>query len=202
MESLSELLTQRAPGPTPSFNVFDLLRVLELIARTGSVGRGKLAEDLEIGAGVIRTLINRLREAGLISISKLGCSLTPKGLELWNEFQLVLPQKVRLTESDLALAPHSVAILVKSRSDRVRNGLEQRDAAVAAGSKGAVTLVFTKNRLAAPMVSEDVAKDYPIAFSQLTRVMKLQENDVVVVACAESLKRAEYGALAAAWTLI
>jgi len=196
------LSMQKAPGPYPSFTVFDLLRVIELIGRKGPIGRGKLAEELVIGGGVIRTLVNRLKDSGMISTSKLGCSLTEKGSELWNRFQMMIPQKVRLMESDLALAPYSVAVLVKGRGDKVRHGLEQRDAAVAVGAKGATTLVFKASKLVAPMVSEDLAKDYPVAFVQITQMMNLEENDVVVIGSAEDPKRAEYGALAAAWALI
>lgn len=201
-EFLRDLSMQKAPGPHPSFTIFDLLRVIELIGKKGTIGRGKLAEELGIGGGVIRTLINRLKDSGVISTSKLGCSLTEKGLELWNKFQLIVPQKFRLIESDLMLAPYSVAVQVKGRGDKVRHGLEQRDAAVAVGAKGATTLVFKASKLVAPMVSEDLAKDYPVAFSQITQMMNLEDNDVVVIGSAEDPKRAEYGALAAAWALI
>ncbi len=201
-EFLRDLSVQKAPGPHPSFTVFDLLMVLDLIAKKGPIGRGKLAEELEIGGGVIRTLINRLKDSGVISTSKLGCSLTKRGMELWNRFQLIIPQKARLIKNDLTLAPYSVAVQVKGCGDKVRHGLEQRDAAVAVGAEGAVTLVFKTKKLVAPMVSGDLAKDYPRAFGQISRLMNLEENDVIVIGCAGDMKRAEYGALAAAWTLI
>lgn len=201
-ETLADLSMQKAPGPHPSFNVFDLLKVIELIAKKGPIGRGKLAEELNVGGGAIRTLINRLKDSGMISTSKLGCSLTEKGLEFWKEVQLIIPQKARLTRNDLTFAAHNVAVLVRNRGSSVRHGLQQRDAAVAAGAKGATTLIFKENKLTAPMISGDLAKDYPEAFSQITRLMNLEEKDVVVIASAEDPKKAEYGALAAAWTLI
>lgn len=72
------------PGPTISFSVFHLMLALALIAEK-SIGRNKLEEELEVGEGALRTLIERLRNAGLIVTSKAGCSITDKGLRLWKE---------------------------------------------------------------------------------------------------------------------
>jgi len=201
-EILKDLSLQKAPGPSPSFNVFDLWRAIELIARKGPIGRGSLAHELGIGEGTVRTLIGRLTNSGMIAASKSGCSLTQKGFELWNEIQLIVPQKVMLPENDLTFTVHNVALLLKNRGNRVSHGLEQRDAAVAFGARGAITLIFKDDRLIAPMVSDDLARDFPKAFNQIIKSMNPKENDVVVIGSAEDPKKAEYGAFAAAWTLI
>lgn len=201
-EYLMNLSAPKAPGPQPSFTVFDLVTAIELIAKEGPIGRGRLAEELDLGGGAIRTLIKRLMESGLIDTSKLGCSLTQKGNKVWNEIREIIPQKVRLPENDLTFAVHNVAVLVKGRADRVRDGLEQRDATVAAGAKGATTLIHKDKKLIVPQVSQDLAMDFPEAFKQITEKMRIEENDVIVIGSADAPKRAEYGALAAAWTLI
>jgi len=201
-EFLEDLSVQKAPGPSPSFNVFDLWRAIELIAKKGLIGRGRLAEELGIGEGTVRTLIGRLANSGIIATSRFGCSLTRKGFELWNRIQLIVPQKVMLPENDLTFAAHNVALLLKNRGDCVSHGLEQRDAAVAVGAKGAITLIFKDDKLVAPMVSDDLARDFPKAFNQIIRSMNPEENDVVVIGSADTPEKAEYGALAAAWTLI
>ncbi|MFQ5759271.1 MAG: DUF4443 domain-containing protein, partial [Candidatus Bathyarchaeia archaeon] len=56
--------------------------------------------------------------------------------------------------------------------------------------------------LVLPAISEDVAKDFPDAFNQITKHLMLKENDVVVIGSADAWDMAEYGALAAAWSLI
>ena len=201
-EYLMNLSAQKAPGPQPSFSVFDLVTAIELIAKEGPIGRGRLAEELDLGGGAIRTLIKRLMESGLIDTSKLGCSLTEKGSKIWNEIREIIPQRVRLLENDLTFAVYNVAVLVKGRADRVRDGLEQRDATVAAGAKGATTLIFKDKKLIVPHVSQDLAMDFPEAFKQITEKMRIEENDVIVIGSADAPKRADYGALAAAWTLI
>jgi len=199
---LESLLEEKAPGPYPSFSVYHLIKGLELVAKTGQVGRGKLAEELKIGEGATRTLIERLKAAHLISVSKKGCSLTEKGKKIWNEFESIFPQKNNLEKNELALADCNVAVQIRGGGDRVRTGVEQRDAAVIAGAKGAATLVFKGNKLVMPNVSEDVSQDFPIVFRQITALLRLKENDAVVIGSADTWSRAEYGALAAAWTLI
>lgn len=199
---LESLLEERAPGPFPSFSVLHLIKCLELVAKTGQVGRGKLAEELRIGEGATRTLIERLKTARLISVSRKGCVLTEKGKKVWNKFESIFPQKTKLERNELALADCNVTVQIRGVGNRVRTGLEQRDAAIIAGAKGATTLVFRDEKLIAPNISDDVGHDFPTAFQQITMLLKLRENDAVVIGSADTWSRAEYGALAAAWTLI
>ncbi len=199
---LESLLEDKAPGPFLSFSIFHLIKALELIAKERPIGRGKLAEELGTGEGAIRTLIERLRTAGLITVSKRGCSLTGKGEKIWGKMQLLFPQKIKLKPNKLTLATCNVAIVAKGCGDKVRSGLEQRDASLLAGAKGAITLYFKKEKLVLPGISEDVSKDFPAAFSEITKHLLLEENDVVVIGSADAWDKAEYGALAAAWSLI
>ncbi len=199
---LDALTFEKAPGPCPSFSVFDITRVLELIAEAGSLGRGRLSAKLSLGEGATRTLLGRLTEAGLITTSRGGCSLTEKGQKTWEELRAILPLKTDLEKNELTFAAHNVAVLVRRRGERVGKGLEQRDAAVRAGAKGAVTLVCKKGNLVLLTISRDVSKDFPKVFDQVTSLMKPEENDVVIISSADQHREAEYGALAAAWTII
>ena len=202
---LERLLKERAPGPYPSFSVFHLTKALELIAEEGPIGRGKLSEKLKTGEGVARTLINRLMNAGLIDISKPGCSLTKEGERVWKEFQSIFPRKVRLEQqSELTLAACNVAMLIKGCGDKVKVGMDQRDAAIMMGAKGATTLVFKNQTLLLPgrPTSVNVAQDFPSDFHQITKLLEPEENDAIVIGSADTWEKAEYGALAAAWTLI
>jgi hypothetical protein len=51
-------------------------------------------------------------------------------------------------------------------------------------------------------VSDDVAKDFPDAANQIVRLLEPEENDVIIIGSANSLAEAEYGTLAAAWTIL
>jgi len=200
-EILEKITREKAPGPSPTFSVFHMLRAIELIGKK-AIGRSKLAKELGVGEGAMRTMIKRLKDAGLVTISKLGCVLTSKGLKLWNEYNTVLRRKVEIGKIELTLADYNFAILVKNRGHKVKSGMEQRDAAIMVGAKGATTVMFKGKRLIIPSVSDDVAKNFPKAANQMVRLLQPEENDVIVVGSADSLAKAEYGALAAAWTLV
>jgi len=199
---LESLTFEKAPGPSPSFSVFDIIRVLRIIAETGSVGRGKLSEKLALGRGATRTLLARLVEAQLICTSRSGCSLTDEGKRILRKIEEVIPCISEIGRNELTFAEYNVAVQVRNRGEKVGKGIEQRDAAVRAGAKGAVTLIYRDEKLILPTITVDAAESYPVAYKQIISLMDLKENDVAIIVCADSLKNAEYGALAAAWTII
>jgi len=198
---LEKITSEKAPGPSPSFSVFHLLHAIELISEK-TIGRSKLAENLKVGEGAVRTIINRLKDAGLVAISRDGCTLTSEGLRLWREYKSIFKKKIEIGKNELTLANRSFAILIKDRGHKVKSGVEQRDAAVMAGAKGATTIMFKEGRLKIPSVSDDVTKDFPNAANQIVRLLEPEENDVIIIGSADSLGKAEYGTLAAAWTVL
>ena len=198
---LEGLVIGKMSGPSPSFSVVHLIKALGLIAGK-PIGRNKLSQSLAIGEGATRTLIERLRLAGLITVDRKGCTLSKKGARLWRDMQRFLPRKAVLGRSGLALAEFNVAVLVKGHGSKVKLGMEQRDAALMIGAKGATTLVFKDGKLVIPPDNRSVAEDFPEIHKQLVNSLQPEENDVVVIGSADTLEQAEYGALAAAWILI
>jgi len=198
---LEKIAGEKAPGPSATFSLFHILRAMEIMAKQ-PIGRGMLADTLKVGEGAARTMINRLQKAGLIATSKAGCVLTKKGLSLWKEYTSVFKEKTEIDRNELTLAEYNFAILVKNHGHKVKSGMEQRDAAVMAGAKSATTLIFREKRLIIPSVSSNVAEDFPKAANQVFRLLKPDENDVIIIVGASSPEKAWYGALAAAWALL
>jgi predicted transcriptional regulator len=198
---LEKIAGERAPGPSPTFSVFHILNAIEIMAKQ-PIGRGMLAENLKVGEGAVRTIINRLQRAGLITVSKAGCVLTKRGLSLWKEYKTIFKEKVEIGKNELTLAEYNFAILVKNHAHKVKSGMEQRDAAVMVGAKSATTLLLKGQRLIIPSVSNDVAEDFPKAANQILRLLKPEENDVIIIVSANTPEKAYYGALAAAWALL
>lgn len=199
---LSELSSKKAPGPSPSFNVLDVIRLLRLLAEAGNIGRGKIAKTLGLGEGATRTMLSRLADAGLIETSKRGCSLTKKGEAFWKSIKEVLPKTVEVKSVGLGLAPKNVAVLVKGRAERVKSGIEQRDAAVSSGARGAITVVYKDGKIVIPGVNVELNKSYPAVFEEIMRLISPEEGDVIIISGADTLKEAEYGALAAALSIV
>jgi predicted transcriptional regulator len=199
---LENLTAEKAPGPTSTFTVFDMWKALEVIAEENFIGRGRLSEKLGIGEGATRTLLSRLTGFHLVAMSKSGCMLTLQGRKLWQKIGNLMPVKAEIAKNELTFAGYNIALQVKGKGNKVKKGIEQRDAAVKVGAKGAITLIQKSDRLILPTISSDVATDFPDAYYHIMQLMHLDEDDVAIISCAEHPKDAEYGALAAAWTLL
>jgi len=200
-QRLEKIAAEKAPGPSPSFSVFHLLRAIELVAEK-TMGRARLADGLNVGEGAVRTILERLKDDGLVAISRDGCALTSEGLRQLKEYRSIFEKKIEIGKNELTLGDYNCAILIKNRGHKIKSGVEQRDASVMVGAKGATTIMFKEGRLKIPSVSDDVAADFPKAASQIVRFLAPKENDVIIIGSADSLGKAEYGTLAAAWTFL
>jgi predicted transcriptional regulator len=198
---IQRIAEKKAPGPSTSFTIFHIFYALELMSEK-PLGRNKLAEQLNVGDGAVRTIISRLREAELINASKEGCNLTQKGCEVWRQFEEMFPKRVNLPKSELIGSDFNHAFLVKNRGEKVESGIDQRDAAIIAGARKALVVVYQKGHLRIEGVSSSLEKEYPKAASQILTTLDPQENDVVIVAGGDTPLKAKRGAFAASWSLI
>jgi predicted transcriptional regulator len=192
---------EKAPGPSTTFSAAHIFSALELIAEK-PIGRNKLAEKLNVGDGAIRTIINHLKDAGLIETSKAGCTLTTKGLSVWKKFEEFFPKRGEIERTELTNTAHNYAFLVKNSGHKVKSGIEQRDVAIVAGAKRAVVIVSKSGHLSIESVSNDIAKEFPSAANQILKVIQPEDNDVIVIAGADALQKAKNAAFAASWALL
>jgi predicted transcriptional regulator len=198
---IQEIAGKKAPGPSTTFTVFHVFYALESLSQ-GPLGRNKLAKKLNVGDGAVRTIISRLRNADLIETSKEGCKLTKKGLETWRQFEQVFPKRVEIPASELSQSEFNFAFLVKNSGNKVKSGIDQRDAAIIAGARKALVTVFKDGHLRIESVSNCIEKDYPKAATQILKELMPEDNDVIIIAGADSALRAKRGAFAASWSLI
>ena len=200
-EFIKNLAATKAPGPSTTFTVFHVFYALELMFKN-TIGRKKLAEKLNVGEGAVRTLISRLMDAGLMMTSKEGCKLTPKGLRVWGEFEAVFPQRSELPKTELTTSDYNYAFLVKNSGNKVKSGIDQRDAAIVAGAKKALVISSQHGHLRIESVSESIEREFPEAAQQILQCLKPQNNDVIVIAGGETALKAKRGAFAASWSLL
>jgi predicted transcriptional regulator len=198
---MQQISGKKAPGPSTTFTIFHVFYALELMAQK-PLGRNKLAELLNVGDGAVRTIISRLRDADLMETSKAGCNLTEKGKDVWRQFDAIFPKQVDLSKSEVSNLEFNHAFLVKNAAEKVESGIDQRDAAIIAGARKAFVIVYKKGHLSIESVSNNVEKQYPKVAKQILELMKPQENDVIIVASAETALKAKRGAFAASWSLI
>lgn len=198
---MQQIAGKKAPGPSTTFTIFHVFYALELMAQK-PLGRNKLAEKLNVGDGAVRTIISRLREAGLIETSKEGCNLTKKGSETWRQFEEIFPKRIEIPKSELAESEFNFAFLVKKSGQKVKSGIDQRDAAIIAGARKALVIVFKNGHLCIESVSDCIEKQYPEAASLILKELMPQDDDVIIIAGADSALKAKRGAFAASWSLI
>ena len=198
---IEDLASKKAPGPATTFSMFHIYLALELMSQK-PIGRNKIAQKMGVGEGAIRTIINRLRDANLIVTAKEGCRLTEKGWTMWEKFEGFFPQRIEVEQTELTHSPFNYAFLIKNSGHKISSGIEQRDAAIMGGAKRAIAIVCKRGHLVIDSVSGNIETEFPEAASKILRNLKPDENDVIIVAGADTSIRAKRGAFAAAWVLI
>ena len=198
---IESLASPKGPGPATTFSMFHIFYALELLAEK-PIGRNKLAEKLNVGEGAIRTIVSRLKKAGLIVTSKEGCILTDKGLSLWKSFVEVYPKRSEIGKTALTTSKFNYAFLVRNKAHKVGSGIDQRDAAIMGGARRALVIVCRNGRLMIESVSNSIEEEFPEAAGEILEKLGPEDNDVVVIAGADDPLRARRGAFAASWVLI
>ena len=199
---LGEVLASDYKGPRAGFTEAHVLKAILTIGKLGSVGRGKLGSLLDLGQGEVRTLIKRLKDTGLISIEAEGCVLTDDGRREHVRILKVLPWSSEVDGTSLDFGRQYWALVVRARPGRVRNGIEQRDAAVKSGANGALTVRYVSGRFRVYSDNADCEPGGPSEPWTTIRSASPQEGDTVIVSAADGVLLAEYGALSAALTLL
>jgi hypothetical protein len=173
-----------------------MVKALKIIREEGP-GRKHLASRLGLGEGVVRTLLGRLMDAGLVVTDRSGTGLTEAGQRLISEITRTIPGMPVLV-NDLTVAGCNYMVLIRGGACRVRYGVEQRDAALIAGARGATTLLFSDGELHAPGLDRRVGPEL------IRDIMELgpTEGDAIVLGSADTALGAEIGAYSAALTLL
>jgi len=190
-------------GPAPVFSHLHICYAVLVIGDCGPKGRLELSRELGVGEGTIRTIIRRLTKAGIITTGEEGCRLTRRGVTIYNRLRDKLSRVQAVDADELSLDKASAAIVVKSSGALVKRGVEQRDAAVRAGATGACTLIYKNGAYFMPKVNSDSKLN---THDKLPRILDdllaPTDNDVLIIASAPEKVVADYGAIAAALTLM
>ncbi len=201
-DTIFKLMEATYPGPNPSFSPYHIVKALLTVGRKRVLGRKLLADDLGLGTGAVRTLIQRLSIAGLLFATPSGCRLTPRGTKLYSKLAgsiLIHP----VDPGRLRVDKCSVAILVRGAARRVKKGLEERDAAVRAGATGAITLIYEAGKFSIPQDSVDCENDFPDpVWKKMVDLFVPRSGDLFIICGAPTYEVAERGAIAASMNII
>lgn len=190
--------TSRPYGPAPRFARFHLWKALWTLQRNSPMGRQRLTAILGLGEGSVRTIIGHLVSEGLVRADESGMRLTQEGRRRVEAAGLAV---ATVNARGLCVGDCDVAVIVRGKASRVRDGLRQRDEAVKAGAAGATTLVYRRGRIMMPPET-DLDAEYPQISRQVRAAFPLREDDVIVIGSASDVRAAEDGAFAAAVELM
>lgn len=168
----------------------------------GPMGRGRLKEVLELPEGIVRGLLKKAQAKGWIKAERAGCSITETGKDALDEKirSMRITYVSRVSGECLGIGPLCYGVLMKGAATRINKGIEQRDAAVRVGAKGAVSLVFRGGSLIIPGVCENVGLMMPEVVGALS-AFNIQEGDLLIIAFADNHWRAIEGAFCAALSI-
>ncbi len=194
--TLRRVAEKTSPGRAPGYGEAQTLRALEIIAES-PIGRAALGARLGVGEGVVRTLLRRLDSEGLVEVTTRGVSASEKGLRLLVEAHTVISRGAPAPATGDTIGNHNYALLVRGGAQKVGRGLEQRDAALLAGARGATTMVVRGGSAFIPGMDRE-----PVRLLQsLIELLGAADGDAVVVGSGDTEIEAETGAYSAALTL-
>ena len=174
-------------GNIANFMKIDLLRCLLRIEQP--VSRAFLSKSLELGEGTVRSILDVLKNQGLLESNNAGHYLSKKGS--------IIVKKIRDSVDikqikKVLMFPNKKVISIKLKNPaKIVNVVALRDEAVKNGAEGAVILKYDKKL-------RFYDSDYKEDLSEMKSRLELSKNDLAIVAYADSFKLAEYGAIAAA----
>ncbi len=187
-----------AMGPTCRYTDADVFLTLEFLADGRSTGRGILMKHLEIGEGSVRSLLDVMRDLDLVRISRRGVAITPGGEALLDGLGM---RSVDVEVGKYAVGRNRYGIVVEDVSEKVFNGIDQRNAGYRAGGDGCTTWVMRDGDLMM-LPNWNVDENDPALARLLRGGAAMADGDVLIVGGGETRRKAMLAASAAALDLV
>lgn len=200
IRSLQKICNNYAPSRVISFNMVHVFKALQLVKSRGHISRDLLSKELGLGEGSIRTLMRHLQMNNMIKATNAGTTMTQKGEALLLELLSSIPTEMNLPKCSIALGKFNYVVLLKQHSHAIKSGVEQRDAAIKIGAKGATTLLFKQNKFVMPSnTNYDSLQKEPKISKLLIRTLNPEEGDAIIIGSDDMHeKRSEFAAKSAA----
>ncbi len=183
-------------GPMFRFNDANVYWSLYVLSNGKSMGRKRLAQEVGIGEGSMRRIIDTLKEWDFIFIKQTGITITAAGLEFLKQIP-IRPVDIKVPES--VMGDFQQAVIVLGVADKVKNGMEQRDVGVKMGAQGCTTILIRDGKLMVPPDWNLDEKSPAVAKS--IRDTGLTQNDVLIIGGADNISNAVEAAVSAALEL-
>ncbi len=192
------ILSDQKGGPACRYCDSDVLFLLDYLSKGRKAGRGKIAKYLGIGEGSVRNLLDILASHELIGVRQSGVTIEKSGKELLLALGI---ESIDLTIPAYVLGKCQQAVIVRDASERVFNGIEQRNAGIRAGGDGCTTWVMEKGRIIM-LPNWDMDEHEPQFASMIRRRADMRDGDVLIIGGGSTRHSAMMAAGEAALQLI
>ena len=186
INTLNSISSRYAPSRVLSFNSSHVFKTLQLIDREGYVSRLLLIKELQLGEGSIKTLIKHLKMEKLIITTNKGTTMSERGRKIFEEMSRFICAETQIPKSSISISVFNYAILLRFVKYAIKQGVEQRDAAIKMGAKGATTLVYKDGKFLIPGTKYNALKDERTIEKILKTKLNPVNDDIIIIASDDS----------------
>lgn len=183
-------------GPMFRFTDANVYWALHILSSGKRMGRKRLADEIGVGEGSMRRILETLREWEMIQIKQSGITITRSGLGFLSEIPLKV---IDVDLGDSIVGDYSQSVLIFNVADKIQNGMQQRDAGIRVGATGCTTLVIRDgNLIIPPDWNMDVERP---EIAKNVRATGITDKDAIIVGSGNDQRTAMMAALTAAFEL-
>ncbi len=174
-----------------------LFAAMNIIMEEKTISRGRLSEELGLGEGSTRSIIDTMKAWKQVEVKRQGVSLTAIGLETI----MSIPMKfVSISSTKYVKGGYQQGILVKNRADRIADGMTQRDLGIRFGSDGASVFIMREDHIIFP---KDVDLDTSDPeFAERIHDLGIENGDVLIIVGSDDLPTSRISAAGIGLVLI
>ncbi len=192
------LLDVDRSGTPHRFTDADAFLLLEILSKNHGMSRKELSRYLGLGEGSVRTLIEKLKEFDLICVKQTGITIRPQGSEILRSLGI---RSTDLSVGEYVMGEHQFGAVISDSSEKVFNGIDQRNIVIRTGGEGCTTWVNREGRIVM-LPDWDVDTHEPSLSRTIREHAKMGEGDVLIVAGGDTERIAMISAITAALDLI
>ncbi len=181
-------------GPMFRFNDANVYWSLHLLSDGRRMGRKRLADEVGVGEGSMRRIIDTLKEWDFINIKQTGITITKAGLSFLDQLPL---RPVNIFVEGSVAGAYQQGVLVLGGADKVVNGMEQRDAGIKVGADGCTTIVIRDGILMIPPDWNMDEKTPELAY-KIRKEIGMTQSDALIIGGGETPALATEAAITAA----
>lgn len=184
-------------GPMFRFNDANVYWALYIISNGRRMGRKRMAEEVGVGEGSMRRILDTLKEWGFVDVKQTGITITKAGIAFLEKIPI---RPVDIYVEGCVLGTHQQGVIVLNGANKVINGMEQRDASIKVGGEGCTTIVIREGVLMIPP-EWNLDVHMPEAAYAIRKDTGITQNDALVIGGGDTQASAVTAAISAALSM-